>query len=290
LSSSYRDASHEQLAVFGTILFTIGGSVVRVFVVFLFNISAIAGQTDPLLGKWALDKNASQFEHHYEVIEDLGQKRFRISEGLKRNPEVTVFTADGTDQPSSTDRSINVIPKGNAWRVLWKFKDGDRDESIWQVSSDGTTLTQIGKYYSKRQNKAFEIHNVYKRQTGVSGLTGSWLLIDSVRPPGAFAGLEFKVWEQDGISIFSRQGDLIGSLKFNGKEYPDPQDPNASTSAIRLNTHTVEMDDRRDHKIFSKSKFTISPDNKSLTLTYYSPTDDVEARLVYKRVEALPSD
>ena len=230
---------------------------------------------------------ASNLEPQYELIEAIGNERFKISEGPIRDPSVNSFTADGTDQRANFDRTLSVMPQGeNAWRVVWKMKDGARDESTWSTSADGQRLTMVGTYHDN-DGKTHPIHNTYKRIAG-SGLVGKWELTDSVNPAGAFPYIELRPYEKDGLSFVMRSGKVLQNIKFDGRDYPDLSTRDAVTFGSRPTT--LETTDKLNGKVYDTAEYKVSLDGNTLTITDRDPGGKTMEVVVYRRVNSFPSN
>ena len=55
---------------------------------------------------------------------------------------------------------------------------------------------------------------------------------------------------------------------FDGKDYPLTGDTHADTRAyVKVNDHTMTLENKKDGKVVTSGKIVVSPDGKSRTLT-----------------------
>jgi hypothetical protein len=98
--------------------------------------------------------------------------------------------------------------------------------------------------------------------------------------------LKVQPYEGDGLSIIDSTEGLTTNVKFDGKDYPKAG-PNAekgsTSSARRVNLHTVEITDKVNGKGASTRQIELSSDLKTLTMTPH-PAGRREANiLVFER-------
>jgi hypothetical protein len=109
---------------------------------------------------------------------------------------------------------------------------------------------------------------VYERTAGSSGFVGTWDS-DSEKVK---AGIELQVelYEGDGLSFNGRDVEMNKKMKFDGSDYPDPDqrgDASAASSGRRVNQRRLEITDKFKGKISSTRQIELSTDGKTLTMT-----------------------
>lgn len=226
----------------------------------------LSAANDPFVGEWKLNPSRSKLIDEMKVQSAGGNKYAFDFVGGK--PE-TIAT-DGTDQPGMAGTTLAVTVEGpEAWKVVRK-KDGRMLLTAnWSLSKDGNTLTddytEIGP-----DGKRSTVNYVYKRTEAGSGFAGTW---ESTSATLDFAFvLKVVAYQGDGLSIIdSTEGQTL-NVKFDGQDYPQagPNVPKGSTSsARRVNPHTVEITEKVNGKTGVPRQLELSPDGKTLTMTVH---------------------
>jgi hypothetical protein len=229
--------------------------------------SVIAGAAwaanDPFIGKWKVNVSKSKLTDEMKV-EAAGANKYVIT---FQPGAVDTIVADGSDQPAISGTTLSITAKGpNNWTVVRK-KDGRMLLSAdWTLSADGKTLTDEFTGYESDGTKT-TTHFVYARTAGSSGFAGTWDS-DNAKPD---AGMEVRIraFEGDGLSIDGPEGQIVRSLKFDGKDYPSSgADAPAGLVAAgrRVNERSVELEDKYKGRILQTQQIEMSADMKSLTV------------------------
>ena len=235
---------------------------------------------DPFVGEWKLSPSKSKLIDEMKV-ESAGGNKYAFDFGGGQ-PET--ISADGTDQPGLGGTTLSVTVEGpDAWKVVRK-KDGRMLLTAnWALSKDGNTLTddytEIGP-----DGKGSTVNFVYKRTAGTSGFAGTW---ESTSQTINFElVLKVQTYEGDGLSIINSTAGLTTNVKFDDKDYPKAG-PNvvkgSTSSARRVNLHTVEITDKVNGKTASTRQIELSSDLKTLTMTLHPAGRREPNILVFER-------
>jgi hypothetical protein len=164
-------------------------------------------------------------------------------------------------------------------------KDGKVLSSmIHSVSADGKTQTIKGTGY-KPDGTTDDFTEVLKRVSGGSGLAGTWesTEVKSSSPDE----WEIAAYEGDGLTFNTAAYKDTLSMKFDGKDYEEkgPTVVAGSTSSgKRVNPHTLEVTDKIKGEVMDHTKFEVSPDGKTLTLTVHETGQANALSVVYDRM------
>lgn len=98
--------------------------------------------------------------------------------------------------------------------------------------------------------------------------------------------IEIKTFEENGLSFINAGGQVVQSLRFDGKDYPG-SGPNAPagyvSSGHRINERSVERVDKINGKALSTQQIELTPDGKTLTMTVHVPGRDKPDLMVFDR-------
>jgi hypothetical protein len=216
---------------------------------------------DPFVGQWKLNPAKSQLIDQMKV-ESLGGNKYALDFGGGAENIV----ADGTDQPGAFGTLLSVTVEGpDSWKVVRK-KDGRiMIIGMWQLSQDGSTLTDNYTEFPPNGSQS-TVKYLYKRTAAGPGFAGTW---ESIMPMDSAFVLQILSYEGDGLS-FIRSAQDTRNLKFDGKDYPNaaPGVPEGSTSsARRVDDRTLEITDKIKGKIMRTLRIELSPDHNMLTRT-----------------------
>ncbi len=236
---------------------------------------------DPFCGKWKLNMEKSKFAGEQSKIEDLGGNKYKWTSG-----EVSdTMTADGTDQPVHFGRTISIAPEGsNNWKMVIK-KDGKVLSSMTHtLSADGKTQTIKGTE-TKPDGTTSDFNVVLKKVSGGSGWAGTWESTDvNFTSPDEW---DIEPYESDGLTFSTAAYKDTLSMKFDGKDYEEkgPNVAPGSTSAgKRVNARTLDVTDKVKGQVMDHTKFEVSPDGKTLTLTINETGQPKPLTIVYNKM------
>lgn len=246
----------------------------------IFVSSTSLAASDPFVGDWKLNPARSKLTDVMKV-ENLSANKYSFDFGA--GPEAIVI--DGTDQPGHYGTTLSVAVEGpEAWKVIRK-KDGRMLLTAnWKLSKDGNTLTDNYNEISPH-GSASTVNYVYKRRGGGSGFAGTW-----VSTGGALNFvymLQFRPYEEDGLSIIDSSSQLTRKMKLDGKDYSNVGMNAAiiAASSIRkVDEHTLELTDKKsDGTLYDTQQIELSPDLRTLTITKNSAGRDEPNILVFER-------
>jgi hypothetical protein len=226
--------------------------------------SSVWAANNPFVGKWKVNPSKSKLNDEMKV-EVSGANRYAITfaPGL-----VDTVVADGSDQPGLRGTTLSVTVKGpNRWEVIRKMKGRTLLTGYWTLSEDGKRLNDAYTEYAP-DGSTSSLPYVYERTAGSSGFSGTWDS-DSEKVK---AGIELQIqsYEGDGLSFKHSDAKMAKGIKFDGKDYPDP-DPNGDTgsaySGRRVNERSLEITQKFKSKITGTRQIELSTDLKTLTVT-----------------------
>ena len=220
----------------------------------------------PFDGTWKTDMAASKLSQKPYV--------FAVNNGMydceSCAPKINNVKADGQDQPvtGQTYDTIAVqVVDANTAHFTAKKAGKTEFESTRTVSPDGKTLTISSTNYPADGSQSFKSEakftRVSKGPAGSNATSGSWR-VQNVNEDTA--GLT-STWKGsgDGLSMSTPTG-VSWEAKLDGKEYPVKGIyANESVSLKALNDRSIEVTYKRDGKLLTIEKVTVSPDGKKMT-------------------------
>jgi len=236
---------------------------------------------DPFCGKWKLNMEKSKFVGELIKIQDLGGNKYKWTVG---NVSETI-TYDGTDQPDQFGRTISMAADGtNNWKMVIK-KDGRVISSMTHtISNDGKTQTIKGTD-TKPDGTTSDFNVVWRKVGGGSGWDGTWESTDvKFTSPDE---LDIEPYDGDGLSFKTPAYKEVLSVKFDGKDYEDKGPdvaPGSTSSGKRVNAHILEITDKVKGQVMDHTKYELSADGKTLTLTIRGTGQPKEQTIVYDRI------
>jgi hypothetical protein len=185
-------------------------------------------------------------------------------------PKINV-KADGHDQ-SVTGQTYDTIAvqvvDANTIHLTGKKAGKTEFEATRTASQDGKMLTASRTDYPVDGSQPFKVEvkwtRVSKGPTGSNATSGSWR-IEKVNEDAAALT---STWKSvgDGLSISTPTG-FGWDAKLDGKDYPVKGTyANYTVSLKSLGDHSIEATYKRDGKIETVDKITVSPDGKKMTI------------------------
>ena len=236
---------------------------------------------DPFCGKWKLNMEKSNLVGEQIKIQDLGGNKYQWTVG---NVSDTI-TYDGTDQPVHYGRTISMAPEGtNAWKMVIKMDGRVISSMTHTISSDGKTQTIKGtETKPDGTNSDFDV--VWKKTAGGAGWGGTWESTDvKFTSPDQW---DIEPYEGDGLSFNAPAYQDLLSMKFDGKDYEEKGPnvaPGSMSSGKRVNTHTLEVTDKVKGQVTDHTKYEVSPDGRTLTLTIHGSGQPKAQTIVYDKM------
>jgi hypothetical protein len=180
--------------------------------------------------------------------------------------------ADGTDQAGifGTTFAVTVLSP-NQWKLVRKTDGHMTISAIWNLSSDGNTLTDNFTGYRADGSTSNLVYK-YKRTAGTSGFAGTWE--STAEQVNSVYEMQLETFADDGLSFINPAQKMTKNIKFDGKDYA-AEGPNLpagyATSGRRLSDHAVELTDKIDGKVLDTQQAEVSSDGKTLTITTHIP-------------------
>jgi len=236
---------------------------------------------DPFCGKWKLNMGKSKFSGERSKIEDLGGNKYKWTSG-----EVSdTITADGTDQPVHFGRTISIAPQGpNEWKMVIK-QDGKVLSSMMHTLSDNGKMQTIKGTSTKPDGTTSDFNVQLKKVSGGSGWAGTWESTEvKFTSPDEW---EIAAYEGDGLTFNTPSYQDTLSMKFDGKDYEEKGPtvaPGATSSGKRVNAHTLDITDKVKGQVLDQTKYEVSPDGKTLTLTVHETGQEKAQTIVYEKM------
>jgi len=226
--------------------------------------SSVWTANDPFVGKWKVNPSRSKLTDEMKV-EAMGANKYTFTFGPG---QVDTIVADGSDQPALLGTTLSVTVEGpNNWKVVRKMKGRTLLTAYWTLSEDSKTLNDAYTEFAPDGSPSSTPY-VYERTAGTSGFQGTWDS-DSEKVK---AGIELQIepYEGDGLSLNGPAADMTKKMKFDGKDYPDPNpngDPGSASSGRRINERSLEIADKFEGKVTATRQIELSTDLKTLTMT-----------------------
>jgi hypothetical protein len=241
---------------------------VGVLLICLLFTDTLLAASDPFAGNWTLNPGKSKLTDQMKVdAEGPNKYTFHLS---ATNPETIV--ADGTDQPGIFGTTLAVSVLGpNQWRVVRK-KDGQMlISAIWDLSSDGNTLSDHFTGY-RADGSTNNLLYVYTRTAGASGFAGTWE--STSEQVNSVYKIQVETYDTNGLSFINSAQKITRNIKFDGKDYAasGPSLPAGyATSGRRLSDRVVELTDKISDKVLDTEEIEVSADGETLTITIHVP-------------------
>jgi hypothetical protein len=242
-------------------------SLRQLFIVFLFTCTVWAA-TDPFAGTWKLNPAKSKLTDQMKV-EAAGPNKFTF---IFSGDNAETIVADGTDQPGifGTTFAVTVLSP-HQWKVVRKTGGRVTISAIWDLSSDGNTLTDNFTGY-RADGSTTNLLYVYTRTTGTSGFAGTWE--STAEQVKSVYEMQVQTYDDNGLSFINPAQKMTKSIKFDGKDYAarGPNLPSGyATSGRRLSDRAVELTDKIDGKVLDTQQVEVSPGGETLTITTHIP-------------------
>ena len=221
----------------------------------------------PFDGTWKIDANKMQAPPKTD--------EYRVDNGryecLTCSPKINI-KADGMDQkltgdPYADTLAVKVMDDRNAESTAKKGGSVVGTTKM-AVSADNNTLTQQWSFTNsngKSGNGTSVLTRVGSAPKSGNMITGQWRIKDIPTYSDNVGIFTFKT-SADGISYSAPTGESY-TAKPDGKDYPYKGDPGTTSVVLKkINDRTLEETDKRDGKVISVAKMTVSPDGKTMTI------------------------
>jgi len=233
----------------------------------MFLIPSISSAQSSLDGNWKFDLNKIKMPEKPDV--------YLLQDGMyhcKTCVPVVDVKADGQDQKVSghpyydtvavrvvDDRTVEVTDK----------KDGKTVATVKTVvSADGKTATvefSDSTASTEPVTGKGDAVRVAKGPSGAHALSGSWRYTKTENMSDNGTNVTFKT-DTDTLNMTAPTGQSY-TAKLDGSDAPYKGDPGiTSVSLKRISKNVFEETDKRNGKVISVARMTVSPDGKSLTM------------------------
>jgi hypothetical protein len=217
-------------------------------------------------GTWVQDLGSTQFSKKPYVYA-LSKGMYSCSTCV---PKIDI-KADGQDQAVSGSKyfdtiAVREVDPNTIERV--DKKDGKTvSKDTYSVSADGKTLIDKWEDDSEQKPITGEVtfSRVGKGAAGSHAISGSWReeKVENVSSTGTTFTFQSS---GDGLK-FSDNNGTTWDAKFDGKEVPEEGDPGHSMMSLKkVNDRTIEYTEKRDGKVVTTGRVTISEDGKKMTV------------------------
>ena len=232
----------------------------------LWFLPVLAFAQSPFDGTWKTNMTASK----------LSQKpiEFSVNNGMydceSCSPKIKNLKADGQDQPvtgQNYDTLAVQAVDANSIQVTGKKGGKPEFDQTRTASEDGKTLTVSSTNYPADGSASYKSESKWTRVSngpaGSNGTSGSWR-IQNVSEDNA--GL-ITTWKGDGNTLsMSTPTGVSWEAKPDGKEYPVKGTYAHETVSVKpVGDRSIEATYRRDGKVESVDKITVSADGKQMT-------------------------
>ena len=233
----------------------------------LLLVPALGWAQSPLDGTWKVDLGKSKFPKKPD--------EYLLKDGMYEcktcKPEIKV-KADGqfqkvTGHPNFDMQKVTVIDDRH---VRTDEQKGDKpiSDGKWSVSEDGSTLAIAWTDYSNPAGGPVSgvatFTRVGKAPLGANAISGSWRIEKSDVAQADALIFSFKSGG-DSLSYSTPMGQSY-QAKLDGKDVPYVGDPGTTSVSLKRIGDSVEETDKRDGKVISVSKMTVSADGKTMTI------------------------
>jgi len=240
----------------------------RQLLVFSMFAGTLWAASNPFAGTWKLNPEKSKLSDQMKV-EAAGPNKYTF---IFSGDNSETILADGTDQPGifGTTFAVTVLSP-NQWKVVRKTAGHITISAIWDLSSDGKTLTDNFTGY-RADGSTNNLLYVYTRTAGTSGFAGTWE--STSEKVNSSYEMQVEPYDDNGLSFINPAQKITKSIKFDGKDYA-AQGPNLpegyATSGQRLNDLGIELTDKINGKVLDTQQVEVAPDGKTLTITTHIP-------------------
>jgi hypothetical protein len=236
---------------------------------------------DPFCGKWKLNQGKSKIAGEQMKIEDLGGNKYKFTEGNISN----TIAIDGTDQPAHFGRTVAITQESpTIWKMVIK-KDGKVISSMHHTVSDDGKIQTIEGTATKPDGTTSDFKVVDKRIGAGSGFAGTWESTNvKIGSPNEW---EIEPYGASGLTFNTPAYHDTLSMNFDGKDYTEkgPNVPAGSTSSgKRVDANTLEITDKIKGELMDHTKYEVSPDGRTLTLTIHETGQPNAVTIVYDKM------
>jgi len=241
---------------------------------------AVWAASESFVGEWKLNPSKSKLTDQMKV-ENVGGNKYAFELG---GGSAETIVPDGTDQPGLAGTTLSVTIEGpDSWKVVRKQEGRILLTAYWKLSKDGSRLTDDFTQFGPNGSST-NVKSVYHRTAGTSGFAGTWESTSETL--NSVYVVKVQPYEGDGLSfIYSSQG-VTRNVTFDGRDHPlvGPNAlPGSTSSARRVNEHTLEVTGKSNDKVTDTREIALSPGGKTLTMTIHIADRTAPNILVFER-------
>lgn len=217
-------------------------------------------------GTWVQDVGATQYSkkpHDYV----LNNGTYTCSTCV---PKISI-KADGQDHAVSGSKYFNTVAirevDANSIEEVDKKDGKTMYKDTLTVSGDGKKLSDRWEDDSEEKPVTGEMlrSRISKGPAGSHAISGSWRSEKAENVSSNGTTFTFQS-TPDGLN-FSDHNGVTWDAKFDGKDYPELGDPGQGMMSLKkVSVNSLEYTEKRDGKVVTTGRVTISPDGKKMTV------------------------
>ena len=234
----------------------------------LLLVPVLAWAQSPFDGTWKVDLSKAKLPKKPDV--------YLLQNGMyecKTCVPALSVKADGQFQKVSGDPyrdAVMVKVVDDKHVEMASQKDGkDVSKSTRGVSDDGNTMTISRTYYGNPAGGPVSSSDTMKRvakgPAGSHAISGSWRDEKAEVATADALMFSFKSEGSNSMSYSTPTGQSY-TAKLDDKDVPYVGDPGTTTASLRREGNSIVETDKRDGKVISIAKLTVSSDGKTMTI------------------------
>jgi hypothetical protein len=225
--------------------------------------------TDLFVGKWKYNDKKSEIPSFNFVIKDVGSNRYLLDYG---GTFTETLTPNGSFTPSSLGgtRSLQKLDEST-----WQITDRRKTDAVtrYHLSPDGKSMQADSTVDQANGDKRTSTRTYQRVGPPTKDWAGTWKpTSQEVKATGIADILEISPYGSGGLSFLDPSDKGRLDMNFDGKEYRSagPNAGQTTTSGKRVDARTIHRVSRLDGRIMGQEEDTVSPDGKTLTVTFTS--------------------
>lgn len=218
-------------------------------------------------GTWKMNLAKSKVTGDTFVIEDKGTGLMHFAGGSISYD----FACDGKVYVSFADRNTTCIKSAkDQYDFVDKAGDKLMDKERWTFSADGKMLTVRGTA-TRPDGSTSDYEEVYKRESGTTGLMGKWLNVKSESPSDAILNIQTN---GDRIKIYSPQYKTTSEGKMDGSDLTvtgPAVAPGVTQSVKPESPNKLHFIVKYQGNVVNEATQTLSADGKTMVEEQWAP-------------------
>lgn len=212
----------------------------------------------PWDGTWKLNEAKSKLTGYSFTIEAKGNMMHMTSGSVSYD-----FACDGKPHPTTAGQTLTCMgSSAEGYHNVTRFGDKVLYESQRTLSADGKTLTVQGTE-TRPDGSTQSYTNVYKRESGTSGLVGRWMNVKSEGVAGSMVIETKGDWVKISFPEYksTSEGKMDGrNIAVTGPDVP----PETWTTIKAAGPNKLQYSDKYKDKVQDEGTLTLSADGKTL--------------------------